>query len=125
MKGLRMSSVEIPDTNDKSSASPSPCPSPVSIRVCFLILCSCSPDLHDVSLPILRFSMQQKRKYIRRASDETATFTDFTDQTKYFSPAFCICMMTSEISCRHTRRVEHRRILSPGIGEENQPLQET
>lgn len=30
MKGLRMSSVEIPDTNDKSSASPSPCPSPVS-----------------------------------------------------------------------------------------------
>lgn len=31
MKGLRMSSVEIPDTNEKSSASPSPCPSPVSI----------------------------------------------------------------------------------------------
>ena len=28
---IRMSSVEIPDTNEKSSASPSPCPSPVSV----------------------------------------------------------------------------------------------
>lgn len=35
---VRMSSVEIPDTNEKSSASPSPCPSPVSPVFLFLLL---------------------------------------------------------------------------------------
>ena len=30
-KNIRMSSVELPDNNEKSSASPSPCPSPVWI----------------------------------------------------------------------------------------------
>lgn len=37
---IRMSSVEIPDTNEKSSASPSPCPSPVSVFVFDLLLSS-------------------------------------------------------------------------------------
>ena len=52
MKGLRMSSVEIPDTNDKSSASPSPCPSPVGT------LLSSSPLLSTPRLTLTVFLLR-------------------------------------------------------------------
>ena len=96
MKGLRMSSVEIPDTNDKSSASPSPCPSPVSILVA---PCSCCSYVQNVVSVLMLCDMREERGCILRTKngDRMLFHTFDRSNNTYFLAALCICMSESYI----------------------------